>query len=142
MAAEDPSLPAMNSESNAEFLDYVDTTEALSVTVRRLEQAHLIAHVAGEVDMLTGPPLKEHLSMLLDTQPDRLIVDLSEVTFLGSTGLAVLIGARQTAAEQGTKLQLSGIDHRAVARPLQITGLDRLFETRPPGELYSGPGLG
>lgn len=112
------------------------------MTVRRLEQALLIAHVAGELDMVTGPPLKEHLSKLLDTQPDRLIVDLSEVTFLGSTGLAVLIGARQVATEQGTRLQLSGIDHRAVARPLQITGLDHLFETRPPGELDSGPAGG
>jgi anti-sigma B factor antagonist len=60
-----------------------------------------------------------------------LIIDLSQVAFLGSTGLAVLIGARHTAAQQGTALQLSGISHRAVARPLQITGLDRLFETSP-----------
>lgn len=135
MAAKDPSLPAMSPKSNAEFLNYVDLTEALSVTVRQSEQEVVVIHIAGELDMLTGPPLKEHLRNVLDARPKRLIVDLSQVAFLGSTGLAVLITARHTATEQGITFQLSGISHRAVARPLQITGLDRVFETVSPSEV-------
>jgi anti-sigma B factor antagonist len=133
MTAKDPSLPAMSPEPSAEFLNYVDLTEALSVTVRQSEHEVVVINVAGELDMLTGPPLKEHLRNLLDARPKLLIVDLSQVAFLGSTGLAVLISARHTAAEQGITFQLSGISHRAVARPLQITGLDRVFETASPG---------
>lgn len=132
MAAKDPCLPAVDSGPSAEFLNYVDNTTALSVTAQQPEHAVLMVHITGELDMLTGPPLKEHLNKLLGTRPERVVVDLSQVTFLGSTGLAVLIGARHIALEQGTTFQLSGISHRAVARPLQITGLDRLFET-PPG---------
>ncbi|MGH3821404.1 MAG: STAS domain-containing protein [Pseudonocardiaceae bacterium] len=139
MAAENSSLPEMSSGPSVEFLNYIDTTEALSVTVRQPEQEVLVIHVAGELDMLTGPPLKEHLNRLLDTRPERLIVDLSEVVFLGSFGLAVLLGARHAAAKQDTTFQLSGTSHRAVARPLQITGLDQLFEMRPPGELDNPP---
>ena len=132
MAAVDPSLPAMNSGPSGESLNYLDATAPLSVTVRQPAHAVLVIHVAGELDMLTGPRLKQHLSGLLATRPARLIIDLSEVSFLGSTGLAVLIGARHTAARQGTTLQLSGTGHRAVARPLRLTMLDQLFDTSPP----------
>ena len=130
MAAEDVSLPAMG--PSAEFLSYRGTTTPLSMTVRQSEHAVVVIQVAGELDMSTGPALNEQLRNLLSVRPDRLVIDLSEVTFLGSSGLAVLVGARDTAAAQGTRLQLSGISHRGVARPLQITGLDRLFETSPP----------
>ena len=142
MAAEDPSPSTMSSEPSVEFLNYVDATTALSVTVRQPEQTVLVVHVAGELDMLTEPPLKERLGKLLKTRPDRLIVDLSKVTFLGSSGLNVLLGTRHAAAKQGTAFQLSGISHRAVARPLQISGLDRFFETCSPGEAESTPAGG
>jgi anti-sigma B factor antagonist len=131
VAAEDASLPAMSSGSDAGFLFYVDATTALSVTVRQFEHAVVMIHVAGELDMLTGPPLKAHLDRLLSARPERLIIDLGQVAFLGSTGLAVLVDARHTACQQGTRLQLSGINHRPVTRPLQITGLDRVFEISP-----------
>jgi anti-sigma B factor antagonist len=129
MEAEDLSASAKDSTASAELLNYADATTALSVIVRQSEQAVFVIYVTGELDMLTGPLLEDHLTKLLAARPQRLVINLSEVAFLGSTGLAVLIGARHTAAQQGTMLQLSGISHRAVARPLQITGLDRLFET-------------
>jgi anti-sigma B factor antagonist len=132
MAAVDPSLPPMNSGLSAESLNYVDATASLSVTVRQPEQAVLVIHIAGELDMLTGPRLEEHLCGLLDTRPERLIIDLSQVSFLGSNGLSVLIGAQHTAARQGTTLQLSGTSHRAVARPLRLTALNQLLDTPPP----------
>ena len=131
MAAEEQPTPAVDSGANAEFLNYADATTTLSVTVRQAEQAVLVIHVIGELDMLTGPLLKAHRDKLLDARPERLVVDLDQVAFMGSTGLAVLIGARQAALDQGSTFQLSGISHRAVARPLRITGLDRLFETAP-----------
>lgn len=131
MAAEDPRLPAVDSGPRVEFLNFVDDTAPLSVTVLQPEPGVLAIHIIGELDMLTGPPLKEHLNKVLGTRPERVIVDLSKVAFLGSTGLAVLIGARYLATEQGTTFQLSGISHRAVARPLKITGLDQVFETLP-----------
>jgi anti-sigma B factor antagonist len=88
--------------------------------------------VAGEVDILTEPPLHDHVSKLLATRPQRLIIDLSRVSFLGAAGLSVLLSARYTAVQQGTILQLRGTNRHAVARPLEITGLDRLFEILPP----------
>jgi anti-sigma B factor antagonist len=122
--------------SVAEAGGYVDSTELLSVVVQPLEHAAWMIQVAGEVDMITGPLLHKHLAQLLDTWPERLVIDLSQVTFMGSTGLSVLIDARHTATHQGTTLQLTGTTRRAVAVPLEITGLDHLFEILPPNDRW------
>jgi anti-sigma B factor antagonist len=117
--------------NGAEPLSYVDNTRLLSVGVQQPEHAVFVVHVAGELDMLTGPPLQDYLSELLATHPERLVIDLSQVSFMGSTGLSVLICTRQAAAQQGTTLQLSGASRRAVAVPLEMTGLNNLFEIVP-----------
>jgi anti-sigma B factor antagonist len=118
--------------SSAEPLNYIDDSELLSVTVHQPDRAVWIIHVAGELDMLTSPSLQDHLSRLFATRPDRLIIDLSQVSFLGSAGLQVLLDARRAADQQATTLQRSGTNQHAVARPLTITGLDHLFEILPP----------
>jgi anti-sigma B factor antagonist len=55
------------------------------------------------------------------------VVDLSGVTFLASSGLAVLIGGARRLAEIGGRLRLVAAS-RAVTRPLQVTGADALFD--------------
>lgn len=131
MAVEGASQPIPRTPST-EPLQYVDDSELLSVTAQQADRALLVIHVAGEVDMLTGPALQDQISNFLAIQPERLIIDLSQVSFLGSNGLQVLVNARKVAAEQGTTLQLSGTSPRAVARPLEVTGLSHLFEILPP----------
>jgi anti-sigma B factor antagonist len=53
-------------------------------------------------------------------------VDLSGVTFLASSGLAVLIRAAHRSTEQNRRLRLVAAT-RAVTRPLELTGADQLF---------------
>lgn len=117
---------------NAEFLSDVDAAGLLTVIVQPAGDAVSVIRVIGEVDMLTGPRLEDHLVSLLATRPKRLIVDLGGVSFLGSTGLSILIKTRDIAGQQGTALQLAGTSRREVALPLNITGLDRLFDIVPP----------
>ena len=128
MVADEASDLPFRSWPSAEPLSHLGL---LSVDVRQLEHAVLVVYVAGELDMLTGPPLQDHLAELLATQPDRLIIDLSQVSFMGSTGLSVLICIRQNAITMGTTLQLSGTSGRAVSVPLEVTGLNHLFEILP-----------
>lgn len=138
MVAETTPQPASDLPADPEPPDQLASdTELLSVTVLQHEHAVLEAYVAGEVDMITGPSLQRHFDTALATRPERLIVDLSQVSFLGSTGLAVLINARTAAIQQGTTLQLRSIS-RATARPLQVTGLIDLFEIVPAEERPSG----
>lgn len=97
-----------------------------SITMPQPGTALLDVH--GEIDTLTAPPLERALlDLLSDPGPDRLVVDLSGVTFLASSGLAVLLRAAHRAAERELRLRLV-TSSRAVRRPLQITGSDQLFD--------------
>jgi len=93
--------------------------------------AEVLLHVAGEIDLLAEPSLQAHLSALLANRPECIVIDLSQVSFMGATGLSVLVKAGHAAAQQGTTLKLKNPSQRA-AYPLRIMGLDRLFEMVPP----------
>lgn len=123
---------------NAASFSDVDGAGLLTVIVQPAGDAVSVIRVIGELDMLTGPLLEDHLDSLLATRPERLIVDLSGVSFMGSTGLSILIKARDIARQQGTALQLTGTSRREVALPLSITGLDRLFDIVPPDDQCDG----
>ena len=100
----------------------------LGVTFVRPEARHAVLAVVGEIDTLTAGALERAIAQLLTEPAEVLVVDLSAVTFLASSGLAVLIRA---ADEAGTRrLRLVSAVH-AVRRPLEITGSDRLFDLFP-----------
>ena len=55
------------------------------------EGRHVVA-VRGEIDLFTAPELKKTLADAIENGASRVVVDLSETTFLDSTALGVLIG--------------------------------------------------
>jgi len=67
-------------------LSYVDGNDLLSVIVQHPTPTDVVIHVAGDIDLLTGPSLQDHLSNLLIDQPDSLIIDLRAISFIGATG--------------------------------------------------------
>jgi anti-sigma B factor antagonist len=101
---------------------------ALVTRLDRSAPATLVLWVSGEVDTLTAPALGEALGALLAADPADAVVavETTGVGFLASSGLAVLIRAAHQAEAQGRDLHLVA-GGRAVARPLQVTGSDRLF---------------
>jgi anti-sigma B factor antagonist len=76
----------------------------------------------GEIDSSSAPQLRDQLDRLLDDGVGELTVDLEGVTFLDSAGLCVLAATHRRAAGEGVRLRVLA-SHRAVVRPLQITGL-------------------
>jgi len=84
-----------------------------------------VLHVVGELDTLTAPLLQVRL-LEQQSQVGHLVLDLSDVTFLGSAGLAVLVGAKDDADNQGCQL-LVVPGSRIVKRALEATGLLQLF---------------
>jgi anti-sigma B factor antagonist len=90
----------------------------------------VIVHIGGEVDMLTTPMVSALITEQLQTAPSTLVLDLSAVGFLGSSGLAALVAAREEAGNRGVTLRLVGSGH-AVQRPLTATGLAELFDIYP-----------
>lgn len=101
--------------------------EVITVTVESDDPTVVVLRVAGEVDMLTTPLLRSALLRQLDQGVRLLVVDLQGVTFLGSSGLGVLVEALKAARRQSAILRLV-CTTRAVTRPLDVTGLNQVFE--------------
>ena len=97
-----------------------------SVSSERTGAGLGIVSLSGEVDIYTAPQFKECLLELIDTGVDKLVVDLSGVTFIDSTALGVLIGGVRRVRTAGGAMALV-VTNRAVERVLSITGLDRVF---------------
>jgi anti-sigma B factor antagonist len=107
-----------------------DNDDQITITVQADGPRSLII-VGGEVDMLTSPQLRATvLDQLSETAGVQLVVlDLNAVTFLGTSGLAVLIEVREAAHMAGVELRLA-CTARRVLRPLTIAGLVSLFDIR------------
>ncbi|GHH27809.1 STAS domain-containing protein [Lentzea cavernae] len=97
--------------------------ESASVSVEDHGVA-VVVRVAGEIDMLTEAVVGEPLSACLNAVPRAVVIDLSEVGFIGSTGLNLLVRARRQALRDGVTVRVVA-NTRAVRRPLEITGLTR-----------------
>lgn len=83
----------------------------------------LVVALAGELDLYNAPAVREALTVALEAAPDRLVIDLSEVAFVDSTVLGVLLEARaHLRRRDGLVLAAPGAETR---RTLQISGLDR-----------------
>ena len=96
------------------------------ITDRKVdEETHVIA-VSGEIDLFTAPEFKARISDLIDAGRSRLVVDLSETTFIDSSSLGVLIGAHRRLKLRGGAL-LVVCDNEAITKTFKITGLDGVF---------------
>ncbi|ONI80498.1 hypothetical protein ALI22I_45180 [Saccharothrix sp. ALI-22-I] len=103
-----------------------DFTDAITLTARDATVGVLVVDVSGEVDMATAPLVEEFVLRTLDDAVRTLVVDLSGVTFLGSTGINLLISLRAACEEAGTALRLVA-NTNAVLRPLEVTDLTSHF---------------
>lgn len=98
----------------------------LQISIDRPADDVVVLHVAGEIDLLTANTLGERIRDHLGPPNRVLVLDFSEVTFLGSAGLAEIVASSQTGAQSGAKLMLVATN-RAVLRPMEVTGLLTLF---------------
>ncbi len=84
----------------------------------------------GEIDIYSAPQFKEVLVNGIEDGAKRVIVDLTEVTFIDSTALGVLVsGAKRVRPRNGT-LDIVCSDENII-RIFEITGLDRIFGIYP-----------
>lgn len=86
--------------------------------------------VQGEIDVATSPTLREELYALIDGGVTELVVDLSGLGFIDSSGLGVLVAALKHIRERGGQLVLAGLAQPAL-RVFEITDLTALFTIEP-----------
>lgn len=98
----------------------------LAIETEQAKDGLVLVVVHGEVDIRTAPELRDCLGQLLDDGVERVVLDLSDVEFLDSTALSVMVGAHKRLTKKGAPLSVvAGSD--AVQRVLSVTGLTRVF---------------
>ena len=102
----------------------------ISVTLAPREPPAAIVALVGEHDAYSSPRLENEFAVLLD-EGRSIVVDLRDTTFVDSTTLSVLLGARHKAerASLGFAIVLPEREYTQVHRILDLTGLVSAFAT-------------
>lgn len=103
--------------------------DSLEVKVEQRDNAVLLFPV-GEVDLHRSPALREKLKSAAQQRPRRLIVDLSGVPYMDSSGVATLVEAMQITRKQATELILCNMQDK-VRSIFEIARLDTVFRIAP-----------
>ena len=82
----------------------------------------------GRMDALAAPHLRVRCDTLLSGGTHRIVIDLRDVEFLDSAGLAAMVGAMKRARASGGDVKLVMSDRTSVSRILELTSFDRVFD--------------
>jgi len=88
--------------------------------------ADYVVSLEGEVDLYTAPELKQELHRLVGEGAKRIVIDMTQTTFIDSTTLGVLLSVVKRVRPEGGAVVLVCPD-RNVKRIFEITLLDRVF---------------
>lgn len=84
----------------------------------------------GAIDLHVSPELRASLRAIIEQNPKRLVVDLSRVPYIDSSGIAVLIGAMQSLEHDGGVFLLAGAQE-TVRIIFESARLDQYFRLFP-----------
>ena len=97
------------------------------VTDARREGDAVLASLRGEIDLHNSPELRTALlDMLVKCQPKKIILNLSQVPYMDSSAIAVLVESLQKIRKVGGKIYLTDLQPR-VKGLLEIARLDSIF---------------
>jgi anti-anti-sigma factor len=102
-----------------------DTPEvgALQVETRSDEEAGIVVALTGELDLSTVSRFVDAIDDALDDRPPALELDLSQLTFIDSSGVGAYVTAFRRAKAQGTSLSV-GNRSALVQRVLELSGVE------------------
>ena len=103
--------------------------EDLSIHVRVID-GRQVFELIGSLDIATSPTVRAALTSASEKGDHKLIVDLTKVDFLDSTGLGALIGGQRRAKEFDGEVRLVAKEGQ-ILRLLRITGLLKVFSVYP-----------
>lgn len=108
----------------------VPTSGLMSVEVRDAGP-HPVVTVGGDIDALTVAALETHVDLLLEADSvRRLVLDLSAVEFVDSSGLSLLVRVHKRLLASGGTLVVV-VTSTSVRRVLEVTGLADVLDLQP-----------
>lgn len=105
------------------------STTAYGILRERSGEDVFVVSLAGEHDLYTAPMVQEELRSVIAAGARTIVVDLTKTTFLDSTMLHVLLGARNELRDAGRLLLVT--NNATVKRVFEVTGIDRFFDFYP-----------
>ncbi|OAN52323.1 anti-anti-sigma factor [Paramagnetospirillum marisnigri] len=97
----------------------------MNMTLSQQDGATVVT-LAGEVDLSHSPTLRKALMELMFEKKPVVVVDLSAVEYIDSSGVAGLVEAYQSARKNATRFVLAAVSD-PVRRVLQLARLDKVF---------------
>lgn len=98
-----------------------------------------VVSLQGDVDMSTSPELRSQLIPLFQQHPSHVVVDLSGVPYIDSSGIATLVEALQMSRKGSVRLTLAGANP-TVESVFELAYLKEVFEMVPSLAGLFGPG--
>jgi anti-anti-sigma factor len=98
------------------------SAHGVTIGTRQAGPDTVVVHISGEIDMVSAPAFAQGIDDAL-ADAARVVLDLTEVTFMSSAGITVLLTRTADAADRRIRLPIVA-DGAPVIRPLQLTGLD------------------
>lgn len=82
--------------------------------------------LSGEIDFSVTPAVRERLLELVGDQPEAITLDMADLSYIDSSGLALLIELRKTLTESGRSITIRAISPQ-VRKLFNLTQLGDLF---------------
>lgn len=95
----------------------------LAITTHPSSERYLIA-VEGEIDISNADKLRNAIDLALEQPTERVELDFSQVPYIDSTGIGVLVGAARRASDRKRALSITGAQPN-VLRVAQLLGVDK-----------------
>jgi anti-sigma B factor antagonist len=102
----------------------------MDILHQTLETDIMLVRLNGRLDATTSPAVRETLQKLLEKDQPKIIIDLQQVPFIDSSGLASLVSGLRLAREKSGIIALSGVQPQAQT-VFHLTMLDRIFPIHP-----------
>ncbi|HEY1842118.1 MAG TPA: STAS domain-containing protein [Mycobacterium sp.] len=88
-----------------------------------------VVSIGGEIDLSTAPAFEAAITGALDDGPPVLVIELSDVSFMASVGLRILVATHEKVSKSAQVAIVAG--NPATSRPMQLTGLDKVLALYP-----------
>jgi anti-sigma B factor antagonist len=92
----------------------------------RTPQATVIV-LGGELDVVCADAFKRRFAEATDDEPAHVVIDLRELTFIDSIGLALLLGVNDIAQDGGFALSMVSVEDDPPSKIFRMTGTDKIL---------------
>ena len=99
----------------------------LKISEERINESTVVVAVEGRLNAVTAGELKEKIKTLIADSYVNIVLSLSGVSFIDSSGLSAIVSALKGVREKGGSLKLVGVNAN-VKKVFELTRLERIFE--------------